>query len=131
LLGILSSLSLDWYSRRFVELSMNYHILNAFPVPRPAPADALRDRVVTLSGRLAAVLPAFRAWAKAVGVSCGKLPKPERDDMINELDALVAHLYGLSERQLRHIFQTFHEGWDYEDRMRATLRHYENWRARR
>ena len=35
--------------------------------------------------------------------------------MIHELDAVVAHLYGLSEPQLFHIFKTFHEGWDYQD----------------
>ena len=33
--------------------------------------------------------------------------------MIHELDAVVAHLYGLNEAQLVHIFETFHEGWDY------------------
>lgn len=34
LLGVLCSRPLDWYSRRFVEIHMNYHVLNAFPVPR-------------------------------------------------------------------------------------------------
>ena len=50
--------------------------------------------------------------------------------MINELDAAVAHLYGLTDRQLRIIFQTFHEGWNYEDRMLATLKHFEAWKGR-
>jgi hypothetical protein len=45
--------------------------------------------------------------------------------MIYELDAVVAHLYGLTERQLIHIFETFHEGWDYDARLRAVLKHYE------
>jgi len=44
--------------------------------------------------------------------------------MIAELDAVVAHLYGLSPKQLVHIFETFHEGWDYEPRLRQVLRHY-------
>ena len=30
---------------------------------------------------------------------------------------MVAHLYGLSEPQLVHIFETFHEGWHYEARL--------------
>ena len=51
--------------------------------------------------------------------------------MIRELDAVVAHLYGLNERHLRHIFETFHEGWDYEERLRATLRHFRDWKKRR
>ncbi len=37
LLGVLSSIPLDWYARRFVELNVNFHILNPFPIPRPPP----------------------------------------------------------------------------------------------
>ena len=50
--------------------------------------------------------------------------------MIHELDAVVAHLYGLSERHLVHIFETFHEGWDNEARLRATLNYYREWKRR-
>ena len=35
LLGTMSSIPLDWYARRFVELHMNFHIVNTLPVPRP------------------------------------------------------------------------------------------------
>jgi hypothetical protein len=34
----------------------------------------------------------------------------------------VAHLYGLSEPPLTHIFATFHEGWDYAERLKAMLK---------
>ena len=44
--------------------------------------------------------------------------------MIHELDAVVAHLYGLSEAQVGHIFETFHEGWDHDERLSEVLRHY-------
>ena len=50
--------------------------------------------------------------------------------MIHELDAVAAHLYGLTEAQLVHVFETFHEGWDYQDRLDAVLRHFRNWRGR-
>jgi hypothetical protein len=63
-------------------------------------------------------------------VDCGPLPPSEKADHIQELDALVALLYGLNGDQLAHIFQTFHEGWDYEERLRATLRHFEHWRKK-
>lgn len=53
LLGVLSSLPLDWYARRFVETHVNYHVFNPFPVPRPGRDDPLRRRAVELSGRLA------------------------------------------------------------------------------
>jgi hypothetical protein len=80
--------------------------------------------VKLLAGRLASPDKRFETWAKAVGVGCGPLQDGEKQEMIAELDAVVAHLYGLAEKQLAHIFETFHEGWDYEPRLQATLRHF-------
>jgi hypothetical protein len=130
LLGILCSIPLDWYARRFVERNLNFFILNPFPVPRPPQTDKRWHRAVALAGRLAAPDKRFAAWAKAVGVGCGPLPEDEKQDMIAELDAVVAHLYGLSEPQLVHIFETFHEGWDYSLRLKAVLKHFHRWRGR-
>lgn len=130
LLGVLASVPLDWYARRFVETHVNFFILNPFPIPRPDPSDPLRARVIELAGRLAAVDDRFADWAAEVGVACGPLAPDEKDDQVHELDAVVAHLYGLAEPQLVHIFETFHEGWDYEERLRATLRQYRSWKGR-
>ena len=124
LLGLLSSIPLDWYARRIVETHVNFYIFNSFPIPRPNRDDSLRQRVVSLSGRLAAPDERFADWANAVGVRYGPLEPNVKEDMLHELDAAVPHLYGLSESQLRHIFETFHVGWDYEDRLASTLDHY-------
>jgi len=43
---------------------------------------------------------------------------------------VVAHLYGLSEPQLVHIFETFHVGWNYADRLNGVLGHYHAWSGR-
>ena len=129
LLGVLSSLPLDWYARRFVETTVNYFILNPFPVPRPGSASPLRDRVIALAGRLAAPNERFAEWAEGLGVKCGPLEADEQEDHIRELDAVVAHLYALDEAQLVHVFETFHEGWDYEDPLRATLDHFRTWKG--
>lgn len=127
LLGILCSRPLDWYARRFVEIHCNYHILNAFPVPRPSRTSPLWKRVVALAGRLACRDRSFAAFARAVSVEHGVLSADEKADMIHELDAVVAHLYGLDAGQLGHIFETFHEGWDYGPDLEATIRHFETW----
>jgi hypothetical protein len=130
LLGVLASLPLDWYARRFVEINLNFFVFNPMPVPRPGPDSALRARAVALAGRLACPERRFAKWAEAVGVDYGPLEEDEKEDMIHELDAVVAHLYGLEEGHLVHIFETFHEGWDYEERLRDTLRHFTDWRKR-
>jgi hypothetical protein len=127
LVGVLSSLSLDWYARRFVEVNLNYFIFNPLPVPRPMRTDPRWSRTVALAGRLAALDDRFAKWAKAVGVQHGPLQAGKKQDMIDELDAVVAHLYGLGEAQLVHLFETFHEGWDYEPRLGTVLKHFRTW----
>ncbi len=130
LLGTLSSIPFDWYARRFVELHVNFFVFNPFPIPRPKRNNVLWQRVVQLSGRLASTDERFSEWASAVGVEYGPLADDKKEDMIHELDAVVAHLYGLNKRQLRHIFETFHEGWDYQARLEGVLRHFHTWRWR-
>lgn len=129
LLGVLCSIPLDWYSRRFVELHMNFHIFNGLPIPRHERENSLWQRVVELAGRLAAVDQRYADWAEAVGVEYGALESDDKDDMIFELDAVVAHLYGLNSDQLTHIFETFHEGWDYKPRLNAVMKHFKNWES--
>jgi hypothetical protein len=130
LLGILSSIPFDWYARRFVETHLTFFTLNPLPVPRPFHENVLRLRVIELGGRLACPDKRFASWAKEVGVAWGPLAEDDKNDKIHELDAVVAHSYGLQEKHLVHIFGTFHEGWDYEERLRATLKHFREWRKR-
>ena len=131
LLGVLASIPLDWYARRFVEVNLNYFILNPFPIPRPERENSYGQRAVELAGRLACPDERFAAWAETVGVECGPLASDEKEDMIHELDAVVSHLYGLNESQVVHIFQTFHEGWDNEARLNGVRRHFRAWKNRR
>jgi hypothetical protein len=127
LLGVLGSIPLDWYARRLVETHVDYHIFDALPIWRPSRDSRVWKRTVELAGRLASPDSRFKEWAKAVGVECGHLEDDEKEDMIHELDAVVARLYGLSGNQLRHIFETFHEGWDYTKRLGETLKHFQRW----
>ena len=127
LLGCLSSIPLDWYARRFVEINFTFNYFNPLPIPRPDRDDPLWQRVVELSGRLACPDERFADWAAAVNVNYGTLEPEEKQDKIYELDAVVAHLYGLSEPQLAHIFETFHEGWKYEQYLNEVLKHYHAW----
>ncbi len=130
LLGILSSLPLDWYARRYVEINFNFFLINPFPIPRPPRENILWQRVVQLAGRLACPDDRFVDWANKVDVACGPIDEDEKEDNIHELDAVVAHLYGLNEAQLIHIFETFHDGWDFDQRLSGVLHHYQFWRTR-
>lgn len=125
LLGVLSSMILDWFARCEVELSLNFFILNNFPIPDPGEGHPVRDRVVEIAGRLAAVDERYAEWAAAVGVPVGSANDPAvKADLICELDACVAHLYGLDEDDLAVIYDTFHEGKDYSARHAAVRKHF-------
>lgn len=140
LLGILCSLALDWYSRRFVEVGLNFYVLNPFPVPRLSDATLIRQQIVRLAGRLACSDKRFAAWAKAVGVDYGPLEPGVKYEMMCELDAIAAHAFGLTDNQFQHIFETFHDGWgpgstadhptlgDYDRRLKTTIGHFKAWR---
>ncbi len=124
LLAVLCSIPLDWYARRFVEINLNFHLFNGFPVPRADRDDPLRRRVETIAGRLAAVDQRYQDWAEAVGVPVGSVTAEEKPDLLAELDAGVAVLYGLDEADVGHIFETFQVGWDPTARLRAVLAHH-------
>ena len=130
LLGILSSIPLDWYARRFIEVNFNFFIFNRLPIPRPKNSNPLWKRIVELSGQLACTDERYLEWSKAVGINFKKLDVVDKEDKISEIDALVSILYSLNESQVKHIFSTFHEGWEFESRLKNVLRHYDSWSKR-
>jgi len=123
LLGVMSSIPADWWMRRFIEGHADEEAFASLRVPDADPSSGSGARVVALAGRLACPDDRFASWAKAVGVACGPLDPAEKQEMIEELDAVVARLYRLSPDQLAHVFDTFHE-WPTEAQARQ-------WAARR
>jgi hypothetical protein len=125
-LGIFASLPFDWYARKVVESDLTYELLNSMPMPEIHREDAIVQQLIENSGRLAAGDERFSDWAKAVGVKTGSVKsEAEKDLLIAENDALVAHLYGLTRTQLEHVFKTFHRGWDYAPRLEKVLSFYD------
>lgn len=131
LLGILSSTPFDWCARRYVEITMSFEVLNALPIPAADSSNPLRRRVVEISGRLAAVDGRYNDWASAVGVPVGSVTDEDtKTDLIAELDAVVALLYGLDVDDVTHIFETFHRGWRYQEPLAAAMSHLDAWKTR-
>ena len=106
-LGIMNSLAFDWIARRYVEMNLNYFILNmlTFPVPDNTPW----ERIGELAARLSCVDGRFAVFAAEAGVLCGPLTEAQRNDMRVEIDALVARAYELNAHELRFIFTDFTE----------------------
>lgn len=72
----------------------------------------------------------YAAWAAEVEVPVGSVQtQSEKEDLLAELDAVVSLLYGLTEDQVEHVFDTFHRGWNYQSRLEAVLEHYTRWKG--
>ncbi len=116
LLGILSSIPLDWYARRVVEGHLNYDLLNALPIPQPGRNDSRRVRIEALVASLVVRDRQLLEWAKAVGH-----PDAATTDVTAaraEIDAICCDLYGLNDQDVAEVFGTFHNGWDFEEYLR-------------
>ena len=132
ILGVMSSIPFDWISRRLVEGNLTFEVLADLPVPIDQFDTPLAARCIEIAGRLGAFDHRFDEWAAGVGVDVASVTSPqEKDDLIAELDAVVAHLYDLDAEQLTHVFESFHRGWDYQPRLERVLAHYEAWSVKR
>lgn len=124
LLGVLCSIPFDWGARRVVETHMDFHVLDGLSVPNAERDSPIRNEVERLAGRLAAVDARYSDWADAVGVEVASVSNHEQEGLVARLDAAVARLYGLTEDDVKVVFETFHVGWDRGPRLAAVLDHY-------
>ena len=108
LLGIMNSIALDWQARRYVDKHMSLYLVKILRVPDTAP-DTWK-RIGELAARLSCVDDRFADFAIEAGVECGPQPSNVRDDQRAEIDALVAHAYGLTKDETAFLFEDYPAG---------------------
>ena len=121
-LAILNSLPFDWQARRFVEMNVNFFILEGLIVPDMEDDDF--NAVADAAARLSAVDDRFSTFAEATGVECGPLDQEERDRLRAEIDARIARSWQLDEADLNVIFEGFTHSavsLEYRDAVRTRL----------
>lgn len=104
-LGVMNSLPFDWQARRFVEISLNFFILEALRVP-DLDGENL-DAIARAAARLSAADERFADFAAATGVECGALPDDERQRLRADIDARVARAWSLTDDDLLTMFDDF------------------------
>jgi len=122
LVGIMNSLAFDWQARRFMEIHMNYFILEGLRLP--SLNEKSYSRLAAAAARLSCVDGRFAAFAQSVGVEHGPLDPEERERLLVEVDALVARAWELTADDLDVIFADFTFGavpHAYRERLRARL----------
>ncbi|HEX5467672.1 MAG TPA: DNA methyltransferase, partial [Gaiellaceae bacterium] len=104
-LGILNSVPLDWQARRFVETDLGYYVLEGLRVPTLN--DETYEAIATAAARLSCPDERFADFAAATDIEVGPLEPDERDALRAEIDARVAHAWGLDATDLETIFADF------------------------
>ena len=110
-LGVFNSFVFDYAAR----LQTNLHLSTVYknlPLPRLSAGDPIFDAIVPRAARLTCTTTAFAdLWQQVMGIDwspeVAAVDPAERATLRRELDALVAHLYGLSRDEFDHILRTF------------------------
>lgn len=106
-LGIMNSLPFDWQARRFIEINVNFFLLEGLYLPDLDDSDY--NGIAQAAGRLSAVDDRFADFAAATGVEYGPVPPAERTRLRVEIDARVAGAWNLTKTDLGVIFEDFTE----------------------
>jgi hypothetical protein len=128
LIGVLSSIPFDWYARRWVEINFTFELLKPMPIPAFDSKDKKVLKLIELSAKLAFRNEKYSEWIKELGLNLKLLSSSvDITDDVAEIDAIVSILYGLSMEQVAHIFENFHRGWNYAQRLEKVKFFYRKW----
>lgn len=110
--SLVNSLCLDWIARFKVNFHVTLFVMKELPIPRLMAGNPYFDAIVPRAARLTCTRPEFAGlWQQVMGKpwdeSTGAADPAARQALRDELDALVAHLYGLSRDDFAHILGTF------------------------
>ncbi len=111
-LAIINSFCVDWIARFKVDKHVTLFVMKQLPVPRLNPGNPYFDAIVPRAARLTCTRVEFAdLWQAVMGESWdeskGATDPAERQRLRDEIDAIVAHLYGLSREDFDHILGTF------------------------
>ena len=104
-LGVMNSLPFDWQARRYVEIHMNFFLLETLTLPDFDDADY--TAVAKAAARLSAVDDRFTEFAEAAGVEHGPLAAEEHEHLRIDIDAHVARAWRLTVNDLDTMFADF------------------------
>ncbi len=110
--ALINSFCVDWIARFKVGTHVTLFVMKSLPLPRLTAGNPYFEAIVPRAARLTCTTPAFAAlWQEVMGEpwdeTKGATDPAQRQQLRNELDALVAHLYGLNRADFAHILGTF------------------------
>jgi hypothetical protein len=100
--------SIDWVTRQKVTTTLNFFYLYQLPIPRLTEKHRQFKPIVERAAALICTTPEFDDLRAELDLSgFENLKGLNAGDIRAELDAMIAHLYGLNEAEFAHILATF------------------------
>ena len=139
LIGLLNSFCDDYLIRQKISVHVNMFYMYQMPLPRLTSGNPYFDVIVPRTAHLICTRAEFAdLWREVMGdewdESKGATDPAERQRLRDEIDAIVAHLYGLSRADFDHILGTFplvfpddETGWAKREQL---LDVYDTWAGR-
>ncbi|HEY8767921.1 MAG TPA: hypothetical protein VIP09_11770 [Dehalococcoidia bacterium] len=104
-LGVMNSLPFDWQARRFVEVNLNFFILEGLRLPHLGVDDFAV--IAGAAARLSCPDERFTDYSVAMGIEPCELSPEEREGLRIEIDAHVARAWQLSPDDMMLMFRDF------------------------
>ncbi len=110
--AVINSLAIDWLVRSKGGTHVTLFLMKSLPVACLEPGDPYFDAIIPRAARLTCTRSEFAdLWQEVMGESWnpskGAVDPDERQQLRHEIDAIVAHLYGLTREEFDHILGTF------------------------
>ena len=108
--ALFCSFVVDFQVRSRLNNNVTIGLINQISVPRLTEKDPFFQKIVERAAKLICTTPEYDELAKEVGLGShenGITEEKERGKIRAELDGIIAHLYGLTEREFSHILSTF------------------------
>ena len=108
--AVLNNFVIDYQIRHQVTAHVSFFFIYNLPVPRLVEGEPYFNEIVERAAKLICTTPEFDDLAQEVGLGShqnGVTAETERAKLRAELDGMIAHLYGLTEDEFKHILSTF------------------------
>jgi hypothetical protein len=105
--SVWNSFVVDWMIRQKVTTTLNFFYVYQLPIPRLTETDARFKPIVERAAALICVTDEFEDLKRELEAKGYELKMDAPDILRAELDAMVAHLYDLTEAEFAHILKTF------------------------
>ena len=106
LVAIFNSMTFDYLIRFRTNTTLNFFIVDSTAIPQDTKSKIVQ-KIINLSGVLTIQNKNFTKLSTSLQLEIKKINLQQRIEIMAELDALVAHHYGLNRTQYRYILSTF------------------------